>query len=312
MESQMTHYGKTTRPRFHRSTLFLLSLTVALAVHAEDKKIALEELISRHLESIGPAAARQRLQTRAYAGEGIWRMLVGGVGQVSGQVFFGSSRDTCDFSFDSDANQSFYGERFSFDGKKAYVKRAFQREHSVFGRFMQSNSHILGEGLLGGTASLSWPLRDVAARRAKVNYRGLKDVEGRRLHRLDYQPRKRRGELKIELYFDPETYRHVRTEYRDSVPAGIGADPDPARSLVPNSPDDPSISRMQHSIIRLTETFDNFQAAEGIMLPVLWKLRLDIYKEGRIGNLPNVSEMELTFQQVHHNEPIDPESIQSQ
>lgn len=308
----MTQYGKTTRPRFHRSALFLLSLSVALAVYAKDKKIAPEELISRHLESIGPVEARQKLESRAYAGEGIWRMRLGGVGQISGQVFFVSSRDTCDFSFDSGSNAAFYGERFSFDGKKAYVKRAFQRGYSVFGRFMQTNSHILGEGLFGGTASLSWALQDVAARRAKVKYRGLKNIDGRPLHRLDYQPRKRKGALKIELYFDPETYRHVRTEYHASVPAGIGADRDPARSAVPGSPRDPSIARMQHTIIRLTETFDNFQPAEGIMLPVLWKLRLNIFNEGRIGALANESEMELTFQQVHHNEPIDRESIQSQ
>ncbi len=308
----MTQFGNSTRWRFHRYTLFLLALSVAFALQAQDTKITSEELIARHLESIGPADARQRLKTRAYAGEGIWRVILGGVGQVSGQVFFASSHDTTDVSFDSGSNQSFYGERFTFDGRKTLVKRAFPREHSVLGRFIQTNTHILSEGLLGGTAGLSWPLQDLAARRAKVKYRGLTDVDGRPLHRLDYQPRKRKGDLKIELYFEPDTYRHVRTEYRDSVPAGIGAEPDPFRSSVPNAPRDPQIARMQHSIIRLTETFDNFQPAEGIMLPVLWKLRLDIFKEGRIGNLPNVSEMELNFQQVHHNGPIDRESFESQ
>lgn len=121
-------------------------------------------------------------------------------------------------------------------------------------------------------------------------------MDGRQLHRLDYQPRKRKGDLKIELYFDPETYRHVRTDYRSSVPAGIGSDP--AQS-----------SGLQHTISRLTETFDNFQPVEGIMLPALWKLRLDVSNQGRAGASPHVSEMELAFQQVRHNETVDPQSF---
>ncbi len=150
------------------------------------------------------------------------------------------------------------------------------------------------EGLLGGSGSLSWALQNVAARKAKVKYRGLKNVDGRSLHRLDYQPRKRRGNLKIELYFDPETYRHVRTEYRRSIPVVV-------RSFR---------FSLQNSITRLTETFENFQPADGVMLPMLWKLRLDMI-ETRPGGHPQELEMELTFKKIHHNEPIDRESIQS-
>lgn len=307
----MTLYWTSIRSGFHRSGLVLLLLAAVFAAHAEDEKITPEELISRHLESVGSAEARQRLLSRTYVGDGIWRVVVGGVGEVSGPVIFASSRDTSDLRFDSGGSQSFYGERFRFDGKKTFVKRAFRDEYSVLGQFIRRNSHILGEGLLGGTASLSWALEDVAARRAKVKYLGLKSIDGRSLHRLDYRPRRRRGNLKIELYFDPETYRHVRTEYRESFPIGLGAGRDPARLTVPGAPSDPAIGQVQESKVSLIETFDNFQPADGIMLPVLWKLKLDIYNEGRGGGSANVSEIDLTFQQVHHNHPIDSESIES-
>ncbi len=307
----MTRYGQITRLGLHLSALFLLSLTAVLAVHAQDEKITAEELISRHLESIGPAEARQQLETRTFVGEGLWRMFVGGVGQISGQASIVSSKDTCDIKFDTRGNTAFFGERFSFDGEHTFVKRAFQSEYSHLGRFMQRNTRILDQGLLGGTASLSWVLQDVAGRRAKVRYRGLKDVDERLLHRLDYRPRKGSGNLKIELYFEPETYRHVRTEYRDDYPAGIGAAPDPSRSAVPGSPRDPTISRMQHTRVSLIETFDNFQLADGVMVPLQWKLRLDIYKEGRSSTSPSVSEIEVNFQEIHHNAPSDVESLQS-
>ncbi len=284
----MTRCGHITRSGFYRSALFLLSLTAALAMHAQDKKITTEELISRHLESVGPAEARQRLESRTYVGEGAWRLFVGGVGQVSGQASFVSSKGTCDFRFDTGDNTAFFGERFSFDGEDTFVKRAFQTEYSVLGRFIQRNTRILDQGLLGGTASLSWALQDVAGRRAKVNYRGLKDVDGRSLHLLEYRPRRGAGNLKIELYFEPETYRHVRTEYRVSTPMLSGS----GRLRLQNT----------FAISRLTETFDNFQPADGVTLPVLWKLRLDTYEDGQRGH-SHESEMELTFKQIHHNEP---------
>ena len=151
----MRLYEQITRSGFHLSALFLLSLTVALAVHAQDKMITAEELISRHLESVGPAEAREQLETRTFVGEGLWSMLVGGVGQISGQASIVSSKNTCDINFDAGDNTAFFGERFSFDGEDTFVKRAFQTEYSLLGRFMQRNTRILDQGLLGGTASLS-------------------------------------------------------------------------------------------------------------------------------------------------------------
>jgi hypothetical protein len=297
----MTLCRTSIRTVFHRYGLILLLLTAVFAAHAADKELSPEELISRHLQSVGPAEVRQRLETRKYVGEGVWRMLVGGVGEVSGPVVFISSADTCDFRFDSVGRQPFYGERFGFDGRKPHVKRAFQRDYSVLGQFMRRNSHILGEGLLGGTASLSWALRNVAARGAKVKYLGLKNVDGRSLHVLDYQPRKRRGNLRVELYFDPETYHHVRTQYRETFAAGFGA----------GGGRDPAVSLVEESKVSFVETFDNFESADGVMVPVLWKLKLDIYSEGRRSGSANVSEIEVAFQRVHHNEPIESGSIES-
>lgn len=297
----MPHFRTNIRTGIHLSLLVLLLLNAVVVVHAGDEEISAEALISRHLESIGSGEALQRLVTRRYIGEGIWRMLVGGVGQVAGQVSLVSSIDTCDFSFGSGGDQAFFGEQFGFDGQKMHVKRAFQEQYSVLGQFMRRNSHILREGLLGGTASLSWSLRDVAGRRAKVKYLGLKNIDGRSLHGLDYQPRKRRGNLKIELYFDPETYRHVRTEYREKYLSKIGPGRDPNLATVPGAPSDPRITMMEESRVSLIETFDKFESADGVTVPVLWKLKLDIYSEGR----GDGSEIDVAFQRIHHNDPID-------
>ena len=42
---------------------------------------------------------------------------------------------------------------------------------------------------------------------------GEAKVEGRKLHMIEYRPKNRLGDVKIKLYFDWDTFRHVRTEY---------------------------------------------------------------------------------------------------
>ena len=69
------------------------------------------------------------------------------------------------------------------------------------------------EGLLGGIFSTGWPLLNLKDKPATLAYREA-TIDGRRLHEIDYHPKQGFGDMKIKLYFDMETYRHVRTEYR--------------------------------------------------------------------------------------------------
>lgn len=307
----MTKFGAVMCSGFHRSALVLLCLTAVLPIHAADDELTPEELVSRHLDSIGPEEARQQIQSREYAGQGVWRMVLGGVGHMAGAVFFASSANTCDFSFGSEPNQAFTGERFLYDGKDADVKRSFQEQYSVLGQFMRRNRNILGEGLFGGTANLSWSLLDTEGRRPRLKYLGLREVEGRELHALDYRPRRRKGDISIELYFDPETYRHVRTEYHERFIGDIGPGRDPSLSRVPNSPSDPAISMLEESQVIFIETFESFHPADGVMVPARWTLKLDVYNEGRGSGSANSSEIEVGFEEVVHNGAFGDEPTES-
>ena len=84
------------------------------------------------------------------------------------------------------------------------------------------------EGLLGGVFSTGWPLLNLKDKPVTLAYREA-TLDGRRLHEIDYHPKQGFGDMKIKLYFDMETYRHVRTEYRlivhddmSAVPGGFG------------------------------------------------------------------------------------------
>ena len=190
------------------------------------KKMKPEELVSLHLDAIGPADARTGMKSRMFRGEGVWRVLQGGRAQLPGTVFEASDGDSISLRFDTRGNPTYYGEHLVYNGKDVRIFQGFQAGRSPLGEFCMNNKALLREGLLGGVTSTAWPLLHLEARGAKLKYAGLKKVENRQLHRLDYKARKSGGPAKIQIFFEPDTYRHVQTQYRYEVPGGIGASPD--------------------------------------------------------------------------------------
>lgn len=132
-------------------------------------------------------------------------------------------------------------------------------------------SRLAQEGLYGGVLTTDWALLDLEKRRAKVRYRGLKTFEERKLHELEYRPKKG-VEYRIRLYFEPETYRHVASSYRLTIPAGVG------RGLmhvqqgpVFGAADGPA----DNTRIQLIETFSEFKEVDGLTLPHHYRITLN-------------------------------------
>ena len=201
------------------SILCLVLLGCSTLLRAEDLKP--EEVIAKHLDSIGSAQARKHLKSRAVVGAATYRVLVGGTGAVDGKFQFASEGQKSDFLFKINAN-GFLGEQFICDGSKASVAGTYPDKHrSEFGVFVLDQDAVLHESLLGGVWSSGWPLLDLEARKAKVQSEGTKKVDGRELIAIRYQPKKR-TDLDILLYFDPQTYQHVLTTYRARVSSSIG------------------------------------------------------------------------------------------
>ena len=81
--------------RFVRFPIYQISLIavslclfvgLSVAARGKDKKLKADELIALHLESIGTAEARQKLESRTYTGQGVWRVVVGAAGRLPGKV----------------------------------------------------------------------------------------------------------------------------------------------------------------------------------------------------------------------------------
>src|SRR5215813_4401662 len=183
---------------------------VSASVAAADSNAP--ELVARHLQSIGSAKARSAVNTRVAEGSLKYSVLVGGAGETTGKTVIVSDHHKLNMLLKINAS-NYHGEQIITDGSRVGVAGTLaNKRRSDFGDFLLAQDTPIREGLLGGVLSTAWALNDLDARKATVSFEGSKQVDGRQLEALRYRPKKN-TDLTIDLYFDPETGRHVKTVY---------------------------------------------------------------------------------------------------
>jgi len=304
MSKKFPHPSFSTVALLLLSTFSFLTSTQPTQTSAQNKKLTPEELIARHLDSIGTAEARSKASSRVAGGETKFISRLGGSANVDGQAMMVSSGAKLRFGIKLPLND-YPGEDMAFDGARAATGLLPQGRRSHLSVFFSSQNLPLKEGLIGGTLSTAWPLLRLDQAQPKLDYRGLKKVDGRQLHEVDYRPRKGSGDLKVSLFFDPETFRHVRTRYSFEIGATIGTRENPNRNT--------------ESYYSLTEDFDDFRAVDELTLPHKYKLQLSIQgtsgtavgsaspaAQGAGANPASVlHDWTLTIKQIEHNTKID-------
>src|SRR5713226_2702040 len=180
--------------------LFAVLASVVCAT-AKDGKLSVDELIGKHVQSIGkpsePANSTRVLQGKVVFSEIISRNVhLEGASTVVSQA----RKFKCSFQF---ATAQYPGEQFVIDGQKTMVGMIDPTSRSNLGTFLYLQEEVLREGLFGGTLSTGWPLLTLDQSGAKLKYEGVHKIEGRELHDVIYVPKKRggNGELLIHLYF---------------------------------------------------------------------------------------------------------------
>ena len=260
---------------------------------AADKGFTTEELIARHLDSIGPAVLRSAIKSRAAQGTAVFRILVGGSGSVDGKT--GIVTEGRKLRFMTKFPRTDYrGELFVFnDGKFEIAFANSNQTRSPFAEFVRSHDAILREGLFGGSLSTGWALLDVPERKPKLTYEGLKKLDGKDVHQLRYEPHKR-SDLTIRLYFDAETFHHVGTVYTLDIASNVGEDITQSAKQRPER-------------LRLEEKFSDFQEFDGLRLPAHWNIQFT--RELPTGD-SSVSEWDLQEVQVTNNIGLDPRNFE--
>ena len=270
---------------------FLLSSSHDTSVRA-DEKMKPEEIVAKHLDSIGSAEDRASVKTRVILGMTKYVRHGPGGGTTEGRVVLASENEKYMFGMKFGL-PGYDVESIGFDGKDLSVGYAAPGVRSLLEILFRNNESTFKHGLLSGTLTSSWPLLNLTDEKAKVKYSGMKKVDGANVHQLKYQPRKG-SDLEVSLYFEAETFRHVRTEYTRVNSANIGS----------GGPD--SSAGQTERRYKLVEAFGDFKKEGNLTLPHDYRLRLEISG----GNSrESIDEWTVTLSDFVFNKPIDPKDF---
>lgn len=233
-------------------TLPVLTVIVLLAHSTFAQKMRTEDVIAKHLDSIGTSEARAATKSQIAVGTAQIKLVTKITTPVVGRIVIAAAGEKNFWGMNLNSTD-YPSERFSYDGNKAKVGFARTGVRSTLGGFVLSNNSLLEEGLLGGTLTHSWAMLNTASRKAKIFFDGTKKINGKEAYILGYSP-KGGSDIDIKLYFDKETFRHIRTEYKRVSSAGIGRTPEAS-------------SRYSENRITLTEDFTDFKPEGKLTLP---------------------------------------------
>jgi hypothetical protein len=262
----------------------LLGVALAAPPSSLAEKMKAEEIVARHLESIGPAKARASARIFAGTSQVIFRTTP--PGQAIGKAVMASDglKYLVGMSFPSPI---YPREELGFNGNSFVAAFVTPGVRSVLGNFLMTHDLIFKQGLMGGALSTSWPLLDLAGRSAQLEYIGVKKVDDLMLHELRYLPRGG-SDLKIKLLFEQETFRHVQTDYERVVPAQTGTR---------------GYGNVQERETRyhMVEEFSLFKKEGALTLPHVYKIKLSVDSQ----NGTFLAEWVIKLTQFEFDQKID-------
>lgn len=264
-------------------SIVLVCFLPGLQLRAKDEKLKPEALLAKHLDSIGSAEARSAVKTRLISGSAEVVFRLGGQGQMVGTGNILSSGPMVRFGVTFPA-LAYPGEQLAFDGTKVTVGQVSPGRRSALSDFLYHHDNILKEGLMFGALGTNWTM----LREPRLDYSGLKKIDGKQLHEVKYRARKGMGNIQASLYFEPETFRHVQSQYRVAIPSTMGSSPIESAS-------------QRDTIHVLIEQFGDFKPVDGLTLPHSYKFNFTI--EAQNGTL--LTSWTFSTSQIAHNQEID-------
>lgn len=233
-------------------------MLLVLSLYADTlfaQKTTAEDILAKHLDSIGSAKSRDSVKTRIIVSD--TEFLRQKQNPIRGKSIIASSNEGTMFGINLEAND-YRLDKFSYDGKKIRVGYIQPGTRSILGSFILSYSTLLKDGLLGGTLSSSWALLNTERRKSKLSYDGTEKIDGKETYVLEFEP-KGSADISIKMYFDSQNFRHVRTEYNRVIGARMGGGVD-------NS------ARQVETRFKLIEDFSNFKKFGELTLPSSYKI----------------------------------------
>ncbi|MEQ1606937.1 MAG: hypothetical protein ABL999_18895 [Pyrinomonadaceae bacterium] len=230
-----------------------------------------EEIVAKHLEAFGKKADRDALKSVMALGASEFESNVPVV-KGGGKAVVVSNPDNLFFVISLNSREYPF-EKIGYFAGKANLPFITAGNRSMLGAFLSDHSIMLSEGLFGGATSMRWPLWDLEKKKPKLGGGGTKKVNDRKAYVINYDPSSGgSSEFTIKLYFDAETFNHIRTEYRYEV------QPTEARFGQQN--------QRASGVAVLIENFSDFRSVDGFMLPHYF--RAELSNNGNSGMYKNI------------------------
>ncbi len=269
------------------STLPLLLLTLVIASPsapaATDDKLTIGQFIEKHSASVGSVERRKALKSITALGTTSAVFKGRGEGRANGIVVLASQAEKSLLGMKFD-NAEYPHEKVGFDGTDLTVGFVRPGEYSVLGQFIRINEKSFRVGILGGALSTGWVLYNYDESLGKLKAKGKSKIDGTELLKYEYSP-KRGSDLDIALFFDPATFRHVRTEYKRVISGGQGLSVDQS-------------SRQNETRYKMVETFGDFSEQDGLTLPRDYEIYLELLTDrGTLSYTWTMELQKLTFDQ---------------
>jgi hypothetical protein len=264
-------------------------------------KLKPEEIVAKHLDSIGTPEARAKVTNRIVGGAVVATFAEPSVGQFKGQAVLASDGDKNLISMQF-PNANYPQENISFNGRDVLVGFVRAGVRSNLGDLLWTYKTVIKQGLFGGALSQAWPLYNLVEKKPKLSGGGTKKIGAKDVYEINLMPRGG-SDMEISIFFDAQTFQHVRTEYQLVVRPQIGLSVDANKSQTP-------------SRYKMIEDFGDFKKEGDLTLPHSYKITLEIDRYIPVrGNAsatthaPFRGNWELTLDQFGFNQPIPPETF---
>jgi hypothetical protein len=225
-----------------------------------------EELVARHLDSVAPSEARSKIGSRLVAGTVSAIFRLGGSGQIDGEtrLAFQGPKILIAMLFGA---LEYPFEKIAYDGRNLNVSQLKPGVRSPLCQFLYVHGEVFQAGLMTGVLSTGWTLLDPSYLNAKLQYSGTRKIDNRLVHELRIRPKKG-TDFQISLFFEDGTFRHVRTVYKLTIAAAMGARPDDS-------------AQQRETRNQLVEDFSDFRPEGQWILPHQYKIQLTLEEQTR-------------------------------
>jgi len=270
---------------------------------SNDSGLTPEKIIAEHVKSIGGPSLLSSVKTRAFVGTTDVDFIQGMTGNIKG----GNAMMLVDGEKMAIVLQyktlDYDEEYFSYNGQEVSVGHIAPGIKSPLAAFLFRFNGIMKKGFLGGTLSLNWPLLNMKDNEANLKYYKT-TIEGRELYELEW-PESVLNNIKIRMYFEPEKFHHVRTEYTIRIRNDVSLEDQSTflgnMGTVDADTGEAGSSNLfgggltPDSVYTLVEKFDNYKKVSGMMLPHKYTLEYSYDGQGAFIGEWVINAVKFTF-----------------